>query len=548
MIELFLSLVDISIKASWLVLVVLLIRCLFRRIPKWILCVMWLFVGIRLIMPFSIQTFLSLLPSSKTIHTSIKQTLPTVHTGIQNIDIQINQLLDTNNIVNANKTDYLTSLLLVLSIVWIIGVICMGIYTIYSYYNLYKNVQVSLHYKDNVYMCDDIDTPFILGVLKPKIYVPTYLKEDMLYSVLQHENMHLKRKDHYYKPIGFILLTLYWFNPILWYAYILLCNDIEAACDEAVVKDMNKEDKKLYLEALLTCSVNRYAIKACPIAFGESDVKSRTKNIVKYKKPTFIITFLSILLCLFIGISFLTDPNSNRITDIDDPASNETLFNNIYRIEYTSNNKTIYISKEHSDKIVNKLKEVEVSKTAVSHNRSEDRDSFYQIGLGYYSPRMTYINISKDCDMLWIDDGVKPSLSYKVYNQAFLKELCDEIVLLPHDDESDIKGDIIITGGLVATVIAKDSSYVTIKLFQSEDQLLRVNDTIKKQIEVGKTYYFEIEPVVIMKNKYFMSVKEVRYVLGESIIENDWITVKSIREPKEEEMGLAETLFIEYLR
>ena len=418
--ELFLSLINISIKASWLVLIVLFIRYTFKNMPKWVLCMMWGLVGLRLIMPFSIQSVFSMLPSSKTIHLPIDENFTMVETGITNIDIKINQYMNANQNITP---DHFSSILSLFTIIWFIGVMMMCLYTIFTYYRVYKKVKPSIRCTGNVYLCDDIDTPFILGVIKPKIYVPSYLSKNLLSSVLQHEYMHIQRKDHYYKPIGFLLLSIYWFNPVMWFAYILLCNDIEAACDEAVIKSMNNQEKKLYLEALFECSVDRYIVKACPIAFGEVDVKTRTKNIIKYKKPAFIITFISCVLCLLIGISFLTDPKMNRITDINDPAPTTNLFRNVDKIIYKNNNYVRYIDNDYTKEIIDKINKIEISKSAISLDRSDDRDSFYRLGLRYSNSNgtinITYINISEDCSALWIEDGVKPTLSYKVYNQEF---------------------------------------------------------------------------------------------------------------------------------
>ncbi len=425
MTELFLSLVNLSIKASWLVLAVILIRCLFKRIPKNILCILWGLVGIRLVMPFSIQTTLSLLPSSQTINTSIHQSKPVIETGIHAIDVPINHSISTYYFEGVTvKAGYFESLVSILSIIWIIGMILMIVYSVYSYYKIYKKVYISLQYSENVYICDDIDTPFVLGVINPKIYIPSYLSDEQIYYVLKHEYSHIKRKDHLYKPFAFLLLTVYWFNPILWFAYILLCRDIEAACDEYVIKHMENQDKKSYLDTLFKCSVQRYMIMACPLAFGETDVKSRVKNIIKYKKPTVIISVVSILLCILAAISFLTDPLYNRIIDINDSSLNITLLDNVSEIHC---NLSIIDDNDEVNKMIKQLYDIKVSRKEISKSRDENRDKTYSIGLKYDNDYMTYVNISHDYSSLWIDNGVKPTYSYKINNVSHIKEICNEL-------------------------------------------------------------------------------------------------------------------------
>ena len=196
--------------------------------------------------------------------------------------------------------------------VWLIGVVGMLLYALISFLRLRHRVRASVLLEKGVYVCDDISDPFILGLIRPRICLPSGMDEQTRAYVLSHECAHLKRFDHIWKPLGFLLLSVYWFNPLLWLAYVLLCRDIELACDEKVVKELDDAGKAAYSEALVTASVSRRSIAACPLAFGETGVKSRVKSVLNYKKPAFWIILVAILACIAVAICFLTMPKKNQ--------------------------------------------------------------------------------------------------------------------------------------------------------------------------------------------------------------------------------------------
>ena len=303
-----------SITASYLVLAVVVARLLLKKAPKWINCLLWALVGIRLICPFSFESALSLIPSSQTISVNNTSTgRPfTVQSGVPAVDININEYLGDKYYegvtVPANTFADMTN---VLAIVWIVGLFAMLLYGSISYLRLHKKVGASILLNNNIYYCDNIDTPFILGFFKPKIYVPSGITDEQISYIALHEKAHLKRKDHWWKPLGFILLSVYWFNPIMWVAYILLCRDIETACDEKVIKNMPNTEKKGYSETLVSCSVQRRMVMACPLAFGEVGVKQRIKSVLNYKKPAFWMIIFAVLLVAVVIACFLTNPDGN---------------------------------------------------------------------------------------------------------------------------------------------------------------------------------------------------------------------------------------------
>ncbi len=311
--DLFLKLLNMCINASWLVLAVVVLRLLLKKAPKWINCLLWGLVALRLVMPFSLESILSLIPSTEPIpqDIAISQT-PTINTGIPIINNSVNPIItETFTPQIGASVNPLQIVIYIASIIWVIGVAAMLIYGILSYALLYKKVRVSLLFRDNIYYCDNIDSPFILGIIKPKIYMPSGISEQQINYVIQHENAHLKRRDHFWKPLGFLLLTVYWFNPCLWVAYILLCRDIEKACDEKVIKNMDISDIKGYSAALLSCGANRKMIMACPVAFGEVGVKERINSILNYKKPAFWVVIVALVTSIAVAVCFLTNPKKN---------------------------------------------------------------------------------------------------------------------------------------------------------------------------------------------------------------------------------------------
>lgn len=256
--DLFLNVLNISITATWVSIGVMIVRLILKKAPKWISCILWAIAGIRLVFPFSIESVVSLIPSSKTINTIVYDSTPYIQFGIEPIDSSFNNYLGDNyfegvTVLLQNTSNILT----ILGIVWITGIIVMLLYTFISFLKLKKSVNESVLLKENIWICDNIHTPFILGIVKPRIYIPSSLNEQDGLYVLAHEKAHLKRLDHLWKPLGFFILSFYWFNPVLWIAYVLLCRDIESACDEKVIRDKGNEIIKAYSTALLNCSISR---------------------------------------------------------------------------------------------------------------------------------------------------------------------------------------------------------------------------------------------------------------------------------------------------
>ena len=328
--ELFLSVVKLSLIGSLFAVAVVLVRLLFQKAPRWIFVLLWGVVALRLIVPFSIESNLSLVPDPVATGQIIS------HVGDNYVgDVTFiyegnagysNALEAGRQPIQSEQGDYVVTqkdsldapktvedtVYPVLSWIWLAGMVLMFGYTAVSFLLLKGKMGEATALRDNIWQCEQADSPFVLGVIRPRIYLPYTVTEPDFNNVIAHEQAHIRRKDHWWKPIGFLLLAIHWFNPVMWIAYILLCRDIEAACDEKVIRSMDKEEMRAYSTALLNCSVHRHRIAACPLAFGEMGVKERIKRVMHYKKPAFWIIIAAAILCVIVAVCFMTIPPINH--------------------------------------------------------------------------------------------------------------------------------------------------------------------------------------------------------------------------------------------
>lgn len=308
---------NVSITASWLILAVILLRFLLKKAPKWIRVALWGLVAVRLVLPISIESSYSLVPSTETIPREILTS-----EGIQlqepaYLEVISNPAYAKDITVELDQTvDRVQIRVLDMTFMWLVGMVAMLLYTVISYLRLYHKVSTAVFLKDNIFQSEYVSSPFVLGVLRPRIYMPFCLDEHEMEYVVAHEQTHIRRKDHWWKLLGFLLLTIHWFNPLMWLAYILLCRDIELACDEKVIKKRDNAQRADYSQALVSCSINRRVIAACPLAFGEAGVKERVKSVMNYKKPAFWIILLAVLVGIALAVCFLTNPKQATVYDI----------------------------------------------------------------------------------------------------------------------------------------------------------------------------------------------------------------------------------------
>ena len=308
--ELFLKIVNMSISASWVVIAVLTLRFCLKKAPKWVNVLLWGIVAVRMVFPFSIESVLSLIPSAETISPSIMmEQSPSVQTGVPALNHVINPVISGSfTPAPGASANPLQIWIPVLAGIWLFGIAALFLYSAVSYWRLRRKVCEAVILRGNIYQSEKVCSPFVLGIIRPKIYLPYHMDSREMDHVIAHEQTHIRRKDHWWKPLGFLLLTTHWFNPLMWLSYILLCRDIELACDEKVIRKMSNEQRADYTQALVACSVDRRLITACPLAFGEIGVKERVKSVMNYKKPAFWIVLASVIVCAVIAVCFLTNP------------------------------------------------------------------------------------------------------------------------------------------------------------------------------------------------------------------------------------------------
>ena len=301
----FLKILNMSISASWIAATVLLLRLCLKRAPKWWNVLLWGLVAVRLMLPFSVESALSLLPRAEVV--SPAHIVPSVPGGAA-------PMIGGAAAINSGAKTQLP-IWTILAWVWLFGVLVLVLYTLVSTLRLRHQVREAVRLQGNIYQSEQVASPFVLGILRPKVYLPYHMDSREAQHVLAHEQAHLRRGDHFWKPLGFLLLTIHWFNPLMWLSYAMLCRDIELACDEKVIRDLRREERADYMQALVACSVNRRRIAACPLAFGETGVKERVKSVMNYKKPTLWVMLLALALSVVLAGCFLTDPkdtNSDR--------------------------------------------------------------------------------------------------------------------------------------------------------------------------------------------------------------------------------------------
>ncbi len=346
MTEAFVRILNMSISASYIVAAVLLLRVLLPKVPKWTVVLLWGIVALRLVFPVSIETTVSLIPDSVAKGEVVSEWMDDYvggidiyHRGSSNYEAAVEAgrepipdstgeyYVVTKHGQLSEPSTFGNTIMPVLAVVWIAGITFLVFHTVISYWQLRRKLGKAVIYKYNVFQSEYVESPFILGIFRPRIYVPYGMEPKELVHVLAHEKAHIHRGDHWWKPFGYLLLVIHWFNPLMWVAYTMFCRDIELACDEKVIRELNNEQRADYTQALLSLSVGHHSIAACPLAFGEVGVKDRVKSVMQYKKPGFWIIVLALIACLGVAVCFLTDPEEDSFTiRIVVPAGSEESF------------------------------------------------------------------------------------------------------------------------------------------------------------------------------------------------------------------------------
>ncbi|WP_273226005.1 M56 family metallopeptidase [Geosporobacter ferrireducens] len=425
--ELFLSVLNMSLTASYVILFVILVRLLLSKAPKVISYALWVVVAFRLIIPFSFESMFSLLPRSANIvpipHDIIYQQIPQINSGIEVVDSFVSKSLPAPTIgASVNPLQIYTE---IGAYIWILGIMVLLIYSVVSVLQLKRQLKSAQLIEQNIFEAKNLKTPFVLGLIRPKIYLPLGLNVEERGYILLHEQTHIHRKDHITKVLAFLILSIHWFNPLVWIAFMLMSTDMELSCDERVLKEMNEDIKKPYASSLLSLATGRHILNGSPLAFGEGNVKGRIKNVLNYRKPRFWVVVATVISVVAVSIGLVANPiNTAVLSDVVgftlkplDRAAYGTLI---------SENKHMDFNEAKAEEIADYLRELKVNKSAVSQSRDLDRDNTNQIHFvfrGFYNGDMgnIYFNFSKNFSEVWVNNDVKPSLSYTVKKPGEVK-------------------------------------------------------------------------------------------------------------------------------
>lgn len=538
----FIKLFNMSVSAIWLVLAVIIIRAVIKKLPKAVRVIMWSLVGLRLLLPITFESNLSLIPSTDTVPTNIVYTdTPMIHSGISFFNSAVNPIISESLApAPGDSVNKMQVIAFIAALVWVVGMVIMLAYLFVSYIRIRFKVREAVVYRDNIYLCDRVADPFILGIIRPRIYLPSDVKPDDIEYIIAHEKAHEKRHDNLWKPLAFLFLTVYWFNPVLWLAYALFCRDIELACDERVIKESGEEYKKPYLGALINCSVSHKTIAACPLAFGEVAVKSRVIAVLNYKKPAFWVTVVSVLVCTFLAIAFLTNPVTTldaelaRVIDeaILDNHGGEKSYGHIrcfdkeiLGVKKDGSETTVYmwvLYEEYSYDTGLKLESAAHTPTAVTVNKT---DAGYEIK-EYFTPRdgAHYEKDIKAKFPFYLEGKAVDSQRYIDKQQAACKKMAeDKLKLLSSgqspvnpiykmygyfDSVDPIKPSVILfEDGTFQFRYSGFSSYIPMGKYVSEDGTLTLNTDDGKYTYIfenndGDIVFVESESSPIPKYRY----------------------------------------------
>ncbi len=485
--DIFIKILNMSITASYFVIALIILRAIFRKIPKWLNCALWGLVGLRLILPFSFESILSLIPSSETIPPDITMSKnPQISSGIPVFNHVINPVISESLTPDPSySVNPLQVITFVLSVLWVTGIAAMLTYTLVSYILLRRKTRESIKTEDGTYICDTIGTPFILGIIKPKIFIPSLVTEADKQHIIAHEKAHIKRLDHLWKPLGFLILSVYWFNPLMWVAYIFLCRDIEAACDEKVLKNGGAEIKKSYSEALINCSAPKRLVTACPLAFGETGVKGRIKNVLNYKKPTLWIIIFALIVSIILSACFMTNPMGTRINDIPEY---ENIFKNVEKLQFFTGENTVYTTEDPTFELRH-LKKVKINPEPLElypgyYYKIEINDRF-EI---HISTNFEFLHlrdkshenseIVADNGIVSYDNWIAPSAVYRIEDAGKIKDFFlkapGRIEILNEDDSA-------------APLTTYDGVYITLDSVETE-----MNDTVSFNL----TWHNETDKII----------------------------------------------------
>ena len=427
--ELFISVLNMSLTASYVILFVILIRLILKKAPKFISYAIWGVVAFRLIIPFSFESMFSLMPRNTGAvpipNYIIYQQSPQINTGIEVVDSFVRDSLFVQT--TSESVNSLQIYVEIVAYIWGLGIIVLLAYSIVSILILKRQLKSAQLIEKNIFKVKNLKTPFVLGLVRPKIYLPVGLNVEERTYILLHEQTHIHRKDHIIKVLAFVILSIHWVNPLVWIAFILMSADMELSCDEKVLKEMNEDVKKPYANSLLSLATGKHILNGSPLAFGEGNVKGRIKNVLNYRKSKLWMIVIIVILVVVVSIGLLANPiNTAKLSDITDfPLSP---LDDVAYGTLILENKNMDFNQAKAEEIVDYLRNLKLNKSAISEDCGQERDKTNQVNFVYrglshnkvYMGNM-YFNFSKDFSEIWLDNEVKPSLSYSVKNPSEVK-------------------------------------------------------------------------------------------------------------------------------
>lgn len=417
------KLLNMSLTASVVILFVLLLRLLLKKAPKVISYALWSIVLFRLLCPISIESGFSLfglLDAPVTTNGTITSSISYIPDNI----VREESLLEETNQIQPQEdrqtTISLKTPMAIAACVWMAGLFAMGLYTIASYMRLRRKLITASHLRDNIYLADEIPSPFVFGLFRPKIYLPSFLDEQEQPYIILHEQHHIRRLDHIVKALAFIALCVHWFNPLVWAAFFLASKDMEMSCDEAVIQKMGTGVLSNYAASLLSLATGKHSLTGMPLAFGEGDTKGRIRNLANWKSPKRILFVIAGLLVILAAVILVPNPSSVRLSKlVIDEVDMNTVLADIESMSVQYQDDLLICNEETSNRFVTALNKIKIQKKPVSQSRAENRSRSFTIII---NDRLQ-LCFSDDFSEIWIDNGVKPSFSYPIINPEFTKEL-----------------------------------------------------------------------------------------------------------------------------
>lgn len=554
----FLTVVNMSISASWVVFAVLLLRLLLKKAPKWITVLLWGIVAIRLICPFTIESVISLIPSAETISPEIMMDrTPEIHTGIPFLNSTVNPLISESFAPDpATSANPLQLWIPTLACIWVIGIVGMLIYTVISYCRVKSKIGTAILLQDNIFQSENIISPFVLGIIKPRIYLPFHISEQDMQHVIAHEQAHIRRKDHLWKPLGFLILTVHWFNPLMWLGYVLLCRDIELACDEKVIKVLDTEQKADYSQALLTCSVSRRAITACPLAFGEVGVTKRIRSVLHYKKPAIWVIVVAILASIVVAVCFLTSPKASPDTKTPDDGSadgSETIITTVDIVQLRARF-PMYFDLPTSNGLEVYIWQMADGFYSCGLLPGRDLDYTFEELFPLYTAPASIEEMRVIVASYGIDQSEVTICPLRAYHSSYYYKIDDAYSNnIEETFWNGYSGNLTvirpqratISGSFTATVRAITPNYVlddttpstaVVTCYQQTPFTVSLGEALASQVQVGETYVFEIESKRV--NLMNDPTDTAQTISPEKAIPLYNLQISTVRPAKEDELGL----------